>query len=277
MNGEGIDGAVHIWSNDQVAYPWAPHNAVDLPSEPATTEQLTATLATVGFAGAVCVQPRVYGYDHAYLLAALRSQPDLVGICLVNPVRPTGPEELRLLVEQGCAGVRLLPLASEDAEWLDGSAGDPLWEMAETLDIPVSILARPDQLSRVRRRAARHPSLTVVLDHLGSVQPGKNPDDAAELFECASTANIFVKVSAYGSLSTQEWPYRDLHELMQQVAASFGPDRMIFGTDWPYVLDHGPYALSLQLVNDVLAFSSDDQRSFLGGNARRLWWREHTS
>ena len=274
MSGERIDGAVHIWSNDHVAYPWAPHNAVDLPSEPATAEQLTTTLATVGFAGAVCVQPRVYGYDHAYLVTALRSQPGLVGICLVNPVRPTAPEELRLLVEQGCAGVRLLPLASEDPDWLDGSAGDALWETAETLDIPVSILARPDQLLRVRHRAVRHPSLSVVLDHLGSVQPGKNPDDVAELLECASTANIFVKVSAFGSLSTQEWPYRDLHDLLHQVAASFGPDRMIFGTDWPYVLEHGPYDLSLQIVNDVLSFSSDDQHSFLGGNARRLWWRE---
>ena len=267
-SGGWVDAAVHIWSDDRVGYPFAPHDGHELPTMGGSVERLLQTLDDAGAVGAVCVQPRVYGYDHGYLIDALRRHADrLVGVALVNPVRRAGPDELRRLVgEHGFGGVRLLPLASNDAPWLTDPSGDALWQTAAALGVPVSVLVRPEQLDRLRTRA-RRVDARVVVDHLGLVsRPGAALDD---LLSLAAVGNVTVKVSALTDLATNSAPESVAH-VVAAVLSEFGDDRVMFGTDWPYALEHGGWSAARAVLDTALA-GRDVGAGLRGGTAMALW------
>ncbi|HET8524734.1 MAG TPA: amidohydrolase family protein [Thermomicrobiales bacterium] len=269
-----IDAHTHIWSPNVQAYPWAPLNQVPLPTTPASADDLIARLDELGIAGAICIQPSVYGYDHAYLNAMLTTHAHrLAGVCLVNPVRESGPAELRRLVQDyGYRGLRLNPMADPDPRWLDGPEGTPLWQAAIDLELVVSILIAPHQLSRLLTAAHRYPAATIVIDHLGRCTPQTTTVHIQDLLHLADRPNVSVKISALSTLSGQPYPYPNLHPLIKRVYDAYGPDRLLWGTDFPHILDDGPYADSLHAVQDTMPFIKQaDLPSILGGNASKLY------
>ncbi len=265
-----VDAAVHVWSDERVAFPFAPLDQHELPEMPGSTELLLTTLEAAGWSGAVCVQPRVYGYDHGYLHESVAAHPGrLAGVVLVNPTRASGPQELRWHVrDHAMAGVRLLPAAADDPAWLVGTSGDPLWECAAELGIPVSVLARPDQVGHVWDRARRTPEVTVVLDHLGLVT---DPGDSTlgVLLAGADLPNTVVKVSALTVLAAES-AAEPVAEVARAVFAAYGPERVAYGTDWPYATDRGPWDAGLGILRRALGDDADDPR-LLGGTAARVW------
>jgi len=277
-----IDAAVHVWSADAAAYPWSPPDGAPVPQQSATVEELDAELATVGFDGAVCIQPLAYGYDHRFLAGVLEADGSrldggrLAGVCLVDPTASGGPDDLAHLVRDvGCAGVRLLPYRQPTAAWLSGRDGDPLWEEIDRLGVPVSVLARPDQLGDVVERARRHPRTPIVIDHLAMVVPSENPSTVGRLLACAELDNVHVKLSAFGFLSRAPWPYDDLHPMLRHVLAAFGPDRVLFGTDWPNTRAYGDYRLSVDMFDRAVDLDDTGRALVLGDNAGRLWGIGH--
>jgi len=268
-----IDAHVHIWDVDS-AYPWAPHDQVPIPTERATAEDLLRTLDQTGVSGAICLQPRVFGYDHAYLTNALQTYPDrLTGVCIVNPVRSTGPAKLRALVrESGYRGLRLNPMAADDASWLDGPQGEPLWKAAAELGTVVSVLVEPAQLPRLLKVARRFPELPIVVDHLGRCTPRTPTEQTLGLVRLADLANVSVKLSALSTLSNEPYPYRGLHPLIEACYRAYGPERLLWGTDFPHILANGPYALALDAVRHALPFIvPGDLPAMLGENSARLY------
>lgn len=268
-----IDAAVHVWSDDEASYPWSPLGGQAVPDRPATVDELFHELRQAGFDGAVCIQPRVYGYDHRFLSGVIARHPGrCTGVCLVDPTSAEGPLQLRrLLGEHHFSGARLLPFFEPTAEWLAGSSGDRLWEEAVAHGIPVDVLARPDQLADLAARARRHPEMVVVIDHLGMVVPAKDPSAVRALLACADVTNVHVKMSAFGFLSRSPWPYEDIHPLLRETVEAFGAARVLFGTDWPNTRAYGPYPRLAQLVEQVLDLDDASRALVLGGNAAQVW------
>jgi predicted TIM-barrel fold metal-dependent hydrolase len=271
-----IDAAVHVWSDDPATYPWSALADAVAPDHSATVDELNAEQATIGFDGAVVIQPRVYGYDHRFLTGVLRANPGrFAGVCLVHPTDPRGPGELRRLVkEHGFAGARLarlLPYGEEAADWLAGPAGDELWEEIDGLGVPVSVLARSDQLGDLVDRARRHPGTVVCVDHMALTVPAEDPAAVTNLLRCADVENVVIKVSALGHIARSPWPYEDLHPMIRAVISAFGPQRVMFGTDWPNTRKFGPYRLPLAALDRAVALDDAARSQILGETARRLW------
>jgi predicted TIM-barrel fold metal-dependent hydrolase len=266
MSPPSVDAAVHLWSDDKVAYPWSPHDGHETPEMPGSVERLLDELDTYETDLAVCVQPRVYGYDHGCLLDAITRHPDRVlGVALVNPVRPAGPNELLQLLDAGVRGIRLLPLASADPTWLTDDRGDPLWRVVTNLDVPVSILCKPEQLPAVRHRIERVES-PVVIDHLGLVtEPGEWLD---ELLSLADYEHVSVKVSALLDLAARS-SADDVATVARDVVDTFGYRRTMFGTDWPYSLDLGTRHDALTILTS--AGVRTDDPDLRGGTAMAIW------
>src|SRR5262249_3563921 len=130
-----IDGAIHVWDPNQNS---PGHSA----------RELLSTLDAAGVHGAVCIHSRRdSGYDHGRTAGAIRDHPArLTGVCVVPPASPTAPQELRPFVDRGFKGVRILPWSDHDGTpWLDGPDGDPLWDEAARLGVPVDVILRPEQ------------------------------------------------------------------------------------------------------------------------------------
>jgi L-fuconolactonase len=88
----------------------------------------------------------------------------------------------------------------------------------------------------------------------------------------AGCSNIHVKYSGIGNVAAigQEYPYPDLHWIIREVSAAFGPARLIWGSDFPVSRRHMTYAQSLSLVTRHGPFAGDDLAGVLGGNLSKL-------
>ncbi|MDQ7988941.1 MAG: amidohydrolase family protein [Candidatus Dactylopiibacterium sp.] len=265
-----IDSHVHVWKRDP-AFPFSPDRKP--PTTDATAETLLDLMAAHGVARTVLIQMIHYKWDNRYLADVLRRYPDrFLGVCRVNPEDPAAPDTLSALVERdGFRGVRISPYASAEYDWIAGPLMPPLWRRCSELKIPMTVLTEAPRLPQLVPLIERNPELTVVIDHMADVKPDR-PDECAALFALARFPRVFVKVSHLWSISSQTYPYADSMALFKQLCDRFGPERLMWGTDWPVSLPHQPYGRIVELYRDHLDFLSPaERRQILSGTVQRVW------
>jgi predicted TIM-barrel fold metal-dependent hydrolase len=232
-----IDSHVHVWTLEPERYPWHQTLAhVPVPVEPATAEELLSEMDHAGVHRAVLVQPSVYGWDNSYLCEWLERRPDrFVGVCLVDARSPDAASELRYWCgERGCRGVRINVIAERDASWILDRAREPLWRAARELAASISFQMLPSQAPVVDELAAREPELVLVVDYLGS-DAFHDGSGVRALDLLGGRPNVWFKVIASGPDSRESYPFRDLWPMYERAVERFGPDRTVFGTDFPHV------------------------------------------
>lgn len=269
-----IDAHVHVWSQDLLRYPFGPHDGLTAPTEARTAEDFLADAADADVREVLLIQPRVYGYDHAYLFDAAAGLSGHARVMpMVNVTRPQSADELRrLATHERTAAFRVVALGAPPANWLCSPEAHQLWEAAAQLDLPVGMLVDPHQLPLVAQVAASHPDLTVVVDHMGRCIPTLAPEFAPYLFGLAAHPNVHVKISAVDSLSTAEFPHPDMWALIAGVYREFGASRLLWGSDWPHVRLPGTYGLSCTAIGQALAGTSErDFDAIFSTTARRLF------
>ncbi|MES2171883.1 MAG: amidohydrolase family protein [Actinomycetota bacterium] len=256
-----IDAATHVYVTD----------------DPVTSHPVEALLQTLdesGFDGAIVVQSsRDSGYDHTYLTQAIHDHPTrLAGVCIVDPAADSAVDDLRRLVEdEGYAGMRFLTFRGDDASWFGERRLDPLWEEIDRLDIPVDVILQPPHIELVYERARQFPDVTIVLDHLALTTAEDGRDRIDALVSGAALPNVVVKISALAYLTRQAWPYSDLRDLIRSTFDAYGPERVMFGSDWPNVFNYGPYILEQTSLERTLDLDEDERAMVFGGTAQRVW------
>ncbi len=270
---EIIDPHVHVWANDP-NYPWPEENR-NPPSEDFTPEMLLGLMAEHGVSKTVIVHPMHFRWDCRYVGDTLKKYPDkFEGVCRVNPEAPDAADELSKWTEEwGFRGVRLSPAANESGDWINNrELMDPIWKRAQDLKIPMTILTRPSRLPAIAALTERHPDLDVVIDHMAD-SPPRDLEQRKLLLDLARFPRMYVKISHTWSISeTGEYPWRDTWDLVKSVHGAFGPERIMWGTDWPVSLSKTDYGSTLRLVRDEMDFFNDDDKSWvLGKTIRRLW------
>jgi predicted TIM-barrel fold metal-dependent hydrolase len=266
-----IDPHVHVWKNDP-QYPWA-REQTNPPKEDATPEMLLKLMEANGVAHTVIVQFIGYRWDNSYARDAIRRYPGkFQGVCRVNPESPLAPDDLeRLVREEGWRGVRISPAAGPSGDWIAGPLMPPLWRRAEQLKVPLLVLTSTARLPQVGKLVEQFPELDVCIDHMADC-PIDRPEELAKLLALARYPRVYVKISHTWSLSKEPYPYRDTHVQVKKVYDAFGPQRLMWGTDWPLVERHCGYARALAVVRDEMKFfNDDDKRWILGGTVEKLW------
>ncbi|MBW3603077.1 MAG: amidohydrolase, partial [Actinobacteria bacterium] len=148
-----------------------------------------------------------------------------------------------------------------------------LADAGATLDV---VASGPDDLRRVADLAGRLPQLGVVVDHLGTppLPEGGWEPWASLLRRVAEHPRAFAKVSA-GVAVVSRWPRWSADELRPYVDHAvdcFGPDRLMFASNWPVVLLAGDYQRVWAGTNAMLAgLSPPEQAAVLGGTAARVY------
>lgn len=271
-----LDAHVHVWSDDVAAYPFGPQDSVPPPAKPFTISQLASAMDAAGVARALAIQPRIYGYDHGYLLsAATDANQSLTGrlrvMPLINPVRPSNVAEMEALaVRDAVAAFRVVTLGREPVELLLGESAHRLWSRMVTLAMPVGLLIEPQHLPVVATLAAREPDLRIVVDHCGSVNAAAWPRWGPVLLALSRRPNVYVKVSALGHLSQVPFPYGDMHVCVRELMQSYGPERLLWGSDWPHTYDYESYEDSPRAVAAILDQASHSDRNQVFSETARL-------
>jgi len=136
--------------------------------------------------------------------------------------------------------------------------------------------------------ARAHPGLTMVIDHLGVSQSPVSPprdepwDRLPGLLSLAQFPNVHVKFSGAPVLSREAYPHRDVWPYLHQVINAFGPQRLMWGSDFtrlrwvPVVGGLAPrdqwhfYSDSVNYLRDTTEIGPHDKELILGGTIRRV-------
>jgi predicted TIM-barrel fold metal-dependent hydrolase len=266
-----LDPHVHVWKTDK-RYPFAKETK-NPPAEDATPEMLLELMTKNGVSRTVIIQVIHYRWDNSFLADTLKKYPNFFqGVARVNPEDSTNPDHLSKLVqEEGFRGVRISPGAGASGDWIKGPLMPPLWKRCEQLKVPMTVLCPSTRLPDVEKLIAKQPDLTVVIDHMADC-PIDNPAEQEKLLALKRYPKVFIKISHTWSLSKQGYPFRDTWGMVKKLYDAFGPQRLMWGTDWPIVNRHASYAQALAIVRDEMDFLNPDDKSWmLSKTVERVW------
>ena len=264
-----IDPHVHVWKHDK-RFPFAAEAKV--PPEDRTPEMLLELMRQNGVERTVIIQVRHYMYDNSYVESVLRQYPKIFqAVARVDPLSPAAPDHLSRLTESGFRGVRLSPAGNASGDWIAGPLMPPLWKRCQELKVPMTLLAPITRMPDVGRLADRFPDLTIVIDHMADC-PVDQPQELEKLIALKRHPKLFVKISHTWSLSRQKYPWLDAQAHVKRLYDSFGPQTLMWATDWPVCLPHATYEQTLRAVRDDMAFLNEDDKSWvLSRTIERVW------
>lgn len=172
-------------------------------------------------------------------------------------------------------GIRSIVQAEPDPSWLLRPAVlDGLREVASR-DLVFDLLVRSDQLEAAAGAASAVPEGRFVLDHLA--KPGIAVRSwepwATDLAGLASCGNVAAKLSGLVTeASWSDWALDDLRPYVDHALGSFGPERLLFGSDWPVCTLAAPYGEVVAAAEALIdALDATGQEAVLGGNANALY------
>jgi len=264
-----LDPHVHVWKHDP-EFPFAPDARV--PERDATPETLLALMKANGVARTVIIQVIHYKYDNRYLAGVLKRYPRMFqGVCRVDPLDPAAPDRLARLTGEGFRGVRLSPAGNASGDWFHGPLMPPLWKRCQELKVPMTVLAPITRMPEVGKLLDGLPELTVVIDHMADC-PIDRPAELEKLIALKRYPKVFVKISHTWSISRQPYPWLDAQEYVKRLYEAFGPQRLMWATDWPIVENVSTYERALSVVrDDMKLLSAGDKSWILSKTIERVW------
>ena len=148
-------------------------------------------------------------------------------------------------------------------------------EALRAFNLTYDILVFPRQLPAALEVANRFPSQKFVIDHLAKPEiknrnllPWKE-----QICELAAHENVYCKISGMVvEADWRRWQPSDFQPYLDVVFECFGPDRLMFGSDWPVCLLAAPYPKVLGIVQDYSAkVSPEVQAKLFGENAAKFY------
>ena len=130
------------------------------------------------------------------------------------------------------------------------------------------ILVYPRQLPAAIELVAGFPDQPFVLDHIAKppIRTGASSSWAKDMNEIAKFENVYCKLSGLiTEADWQHWSASDFIPYLDVVFSAFGPNRLMFGSDWPVCLLAGAYAQVVQLIGNYTESLSDRQKAGIWG------------
>jgi len=148
-------------------------------------------------------------------------------------------------------------------------------KVLEKHQVPLDLLFYVKHLKHAATLARRLPDLPMVIDHLAkpAIKDRRTDDWLPDFRAAAACPNIFCKLSGMiTEADWQRWRPADLRPYVNAALELFGPERLMFGSDWPVCELAGSYRQVHEALVEVLGPLSDDDRSkIFGGTAARFY------
>jgi L-fuconolactonase len=271
------DTHAHIYSRDEASYPMI-EDPLRPPPGTGTIEHLQREMAAEGVQRVVAIHTSTaYRWDNRFLTDSSRTHaPWMVGVCTLNPEDSGSPALLRHYVaNDNVRGMRSVP-AGRSQDQLDHPGVDALWTTAEELGIVINVLIHlNDELEALLQR---HPGLRVVLDHCmyPRGKDGLAVETIQRVLRLARYPNLYAKLTWLVDSSDTEDPFTDTYPLLRAVVDAYGPERCVWGSDFPCELwtPKADYARHLELFSGALGLSATALETILSITPGRLWFGE---
>ena len=208
--------------------------------------------------------------DNRYMLDCMAAHPGRFAAAMIVEKDDDGAR-MREWAEKGIVGIRLSANARAEC-------ADPLaqWRTADDLGLIVSAPSRPQTLlsEEFTEVIDAFPDLQIVIEHLGGVGKGAEPpyDEFKRVLKLAERPNLTMKLPGFGEFCELPCPFAHVPPLADMALEAFGPERMMWGSDFPPVSSREGYRNSLQFPLEYLSALSEDEKAWLFGcTALKVW------
>jgi L-fuconolactonase len=271
-----IDAHHHVWSLARGDYGWLTPDLTPLHRD-FSMRDLAPLMEQANVTATVLIQAAPTVKETRHLLdVAKRSDGVVKGV--VGWVDLGAPDAIPTLTHLArnpiLKGVRPMLQDMDDPAWiLRAEVGRTLAALPR-LGLRFDALVKPAQLPALLPMIDRNPDLAVVVDH------GAKPDIARGMWEpwarlmraVADNPRVRCKLSGLVTEAGPGWTIDMLRRYFDFLVEIFGPQRLMWGSDWPVVNLAGTYqswfAATVALTAD---WSAEDRAALMGGTARRFY------
>ncbi|HCK18181.1 MAG TPA: amidohydrolase [Thalassospira sp.] len=270
-----IDAHQHFWKLDRGDYAW-------LNAEPEILQRdylpadLMQHLGDTGVRQTILVQAAETQEETSYILSLAEVTDCIAGVVgWIDFDAPDVMDHLTMRMRQpNFLGVRPVLQGIEDTDWILAEHRIEVLAQIALHGKTFDALIQPRHLPVIARLTERLPDLKIVVDH------GAKPDIANQKIDdwkhdialLAQKRQVCCKLSGLVTEARENWTRDELEPFMRHLLRCFGPDRLMWGSDWPVVNAASSYQqwheIALDVCRSEMPMAVD---AIFGGNAQRFY------
>lgn len=270
-----IDSHVHLWRLDRGEYDWITDALAPIRRD-FGPEDAKPLLDACGIDGVVLVQAAPTVAETRFLLEHAAREPWVRGVVgWVDMAAADASDVISGLArDPRFVGIRPMLQDIPEVEWILRPELAPAFRTLIELDLSFDCLVKPPHLETLLTLLTRHTELRAIIDHGAkpAIAAGELEPWASRMTALARETRAFCKLSGLVTEAGPNWTVDDLRPYVEHLLDAFGPERLIWGSDWPVLTLAGDYAGWLRTAEALLSGLGPEQhRAIFGDNAARAY------
>ena len=271
-----VDAHHHLWRYDPAEYGWINEKMSVLRRDflPADLQPL---LDRAGVRGAIAVQARQTLEETRWLLQLTEGASWMKGVVGWAPI--AAPEFQEVLADlkrhKKLKGLRHVIQDEPDDQFILSAAFNRGIRTLQDTRLVYDILIHTRHLPQAARFVDMHPNQHFVLDHCAKppILTGEVEPWATDIRELAKRPHVCCKLSGLVTEADwRQWTPANLEPYWRVALEAFGPDRLLFGSDWPVALLATSYQRWVDVVTEWIApLSASEQDAIWSGTASHVY------
>ena len=273
-----IDSHQHYWKLSRGDYGWLTSELAPIYRDFGPAD-LAPMLQRHGIDGTVAVQAAPTVAETNYLLGLAEAYESVLGVVGWADFEAANAADSITGMAGHNALLGLRPMIQDlpDSEWITRSELDAAFDAVVEADLVFDALVLPRHLTPLLKRMERTPGLRVVVDHAakphiasGILDPWR--DDIARI---AAETDAVCKLSGMVTEAGEGWSAETLKPYVDHLLDTFGPSRLLWGSDWPVCTLAATYDEWMAATDTLLSgLSSTERAAVMGENAARTYGLE---
>lgn len=270
-----IDAHQHFWKYSPEEYAWI-DDSMSVIGKDFLPPDLAPLLKKAGISGCVAIQAAQTEAETRFLLDLSHKHPFIMGVVgWLDMLDPNLAERVEVYLSVNTfKGVRHT-VQSEPNGYMTAPAFIKGLRTLGSYGLTYDLLISEGQLGEAFQLISQLPDQDVVIDHIA--KPNIRIQSYAHWSRWMKKISVFpnVSVKLSGMITEADWSRwkkDDLKPYLDFCIETFGPERLMFGSDWPVCLLASDYSAVVAVVQDhICTLSQTDQNAVLGQTAIRFY------
>lgn len=268
-----VDAHQHFWALARNDYGWLTENLGAIYHDFAPKD-LAPLIKSRNIDKTVIVQAAPSIEETEYMLG-IADATDFVGK-VVGWINSEDEDHIRHLERfanhKKFAGIRPMVQDIPDPEWMHHPDVAWTYDAVQDLDLTIDALGIPVHAAPFLRLFEKYPDMRVVIDHCLKPQIRDNAFEewSVAMKRIADETGAYCKLSGIVTESNADWTPEIIQPYAEHIINSFGPDRVMWGSDWPVVNLASDYESWNKIAESFVPDAADREKIF-GGTAAQFY------